>query len=231
MNEEIWKLNMVDKFLKSQKVTNYIYTGGFDNAERKILLIYPHKIEQFVDKLNLNDYISAIRINLAEELEGEYSHRNYLGAIMKLGIKRPKVGDILVDRNGADILITKDVEKFLMSNLAELTRFSKSSIQKIQLEDLRKLQVIKEEVNIIIPSMRLDNIVSELANLSRNKANELLLAQRVLVNHEIIQKSSKEIKQGDVITIRGKGRFTIKSIIGNTKKGRILLSVEKFANI
>ena len=76
--------------------------------------------------------------------------------------------------------------------------------------------------------MRLDNIVAELARCSRGKANEILEQERVLVNYEIVQKSSKEIKQNDVITIRGKGRFIVKEIIGNTKKGRIIVNVEGF---
>ena len=76
--------------------------------------------------------------------------------------------------------------------------------------------------------MRIDNIVSELARCSRGKANELLAAERVLVNYEVIQKSSKEIKPKDIVTIRGKGRFEIKEIKGNTRSGRILLEVGKF---
>ena len=147
---------------------------------------------------------------------------------MKLGIAREKVGDILVDDNGADILIMPEMERFLLSNIPSLTRFSKSKIEKINLENLRKLEIKKEIIKITVSSMRLDNIVAELAKCSRGKANEILEQERVLVNYEIIQKSSKEIKEQDTITIRGKGRFVINSIVGNTRKGRIFVEVEKF---
>ena len=75
--------------------------------------------------------------------------------------------------------------------------------------------------------MRLDNVVAELAKCSRNKATELLMQERVLVNFEIITKATKEIKPNDRITIRGKGRFEIKEILGTTKKGKILIQVEQ----
>lgn len=147
---------------------------------------------------------------------------------MKLGISREKIGDILVDNEGADILIIPEMLKFLITNIPSLTRFSKSKIEQIQLENLRKIEVNTQSIKITVASMRLDNIVSELAKCSRGKANDLLSQERVLLNHETIQKSSKEVKENDTITIRGKGRFIIKSIVGNSRKGRSFIEVEKF---
>lgn len=219
---------LVENFLKSQKITNYFYTGGFEEAERRILIIYPEKLNDIIRNINLNEYINAIRITLPNEMKGEYSHRNYLGGIMKLGIVREKVGDILVNDNGADILVIPEMFKFLINNIPTLTRFSKSKIEQINLEDLRKIEVKKEIIKITVSSMRLDNIVAELAKCSRGKANEILEQERVLLNYEIVQKSSKEVKENDNITIRGKGKFFIKEIVGNTRKGRIFLEIEKF---
>lgn len=219
---------IVEKYLRTQKISNYFYTGGFEEAERKILILYPEKLENMLSNIDLNEYINVIRIILPNEMNGEYSHRNYLGGLMKLGIAREKVGDILVDDNGADILVSPEVLKFLLTNISSLTRFSKSKIEKIELKDLRKIEVKKEIITITIPSMRLDNIVAELAKCSRGKANEILEQERVLVNYEIVTKSSKEIKEKDTITIRGKGRVVIKNIVGNSRKGRLFVEVEKF---
>lgn len=219
---------IVEKYLRTQKISNYFYTGGFEEAERKILILYPEKLENMLSNIDLNEYINVIRIILPNEMNGEYSHRNYLGGLMKLGIAREKVGDILVDDNGADILVSPEVLKFLLTNISSLTRFSKSKIEKIELKDLRKIEVKKETITITIPSMRLDNIVAELAKCSRGKANEILEQERVLVNYEIVTKSSKEIKEKDTITIRGKGRVVIKNIVGNSRKGRLFVEVEKF---
>lgn len=219
---------LIENFLKSQKVTNYFYAGGLEEAERKMLIIYPEKLRNIIYDIDLNEYIRTIRITLPNEMKGEYSHRNYLGGLMKLGIAREKVGDILVDENGADILIMPEVEKFLLNNIPSLTRFSKSRIEKLNLDELRKIEIKKEIIKITVSSMRIDNVVAELARCSRGKANEILEQERVLVNYEIIKKSSKEVKENDIITIRGKGRFIIKNIVGNTRKGRIFLEIEKF---
>ena len=219
---------LVENFLKSQKINNYLYTGGFEQAGRKMLIIYPVKLTDIITNINLNEYMNVIRIKLPNEMEGEYSHKNYLGGLMKLGINREKIGDIVVDDSGADILIMPEMEKFLLNNIPSLTRFSKSKIEKIDIEELRQINIKKEVIKITVSSMRIDNIVAELAKCSRGKANEILEQERVLVNYETIKKSSKEIKEKDNITIRGKGRFIISSIVGNSRKGRLFIEVEKF---
>lgn len=221
--------NIVEKFLKSNKIANYVFFGGYEEAERKILIIFPKKLENLVSNINFNEFIKTIRIVLPNEMKGKYSHRNYLGGLMKLGIAREKLGDILVVDTGADILVSPEIVKFLLSNIPSLIRFSKAKIEQIYLENLRKVEIKTEIFKITVASMRLDNIVAELAKCSRGKANEILEQERVLVNYETMQKPSKEIKQQDIITIRGKGRFVIKSIVGNTRKGRLFLEVEKFA--
>lgn len=219
---------LLENFLKSQKISNYFFTGGFGEAERRILIVYPEKLENIISNINLNEYINSVRIELPNEMHGEYSHKNYLGGLMKLGISREKIGDILVDENGADILVMPEMLKFLITNIPRLTRFSKSKIEQIQLENLKKIEINTQTIKITVASMRLDNIVSELAKCSRGKANELLAQERVLLNHEIMQKSSKEVKENDKITIRGKGRFIIKNIVGNSRKGRLFIEVERF---
>ena len=219
---------LLENFLKSQKISNYFYTGGFEEAERKILVIYPEKLENIITNINLNEYINSVRIELPNEMHGEYSHKNYLGGLMKLGISREKIGDILVDESGADILVIPEMLKFLIINIPSLTRFSKSKIEQINLENLKKIEIKIQTIKITVASMRLDNIVSELAKCSRVKSNELLAQERVLLNHEIVEKSSKEVKENDTITIRGRGRFIIKNVVGNSRKGRLFIEVEKF---
>lgn len=219
---------LVIKFLNLQKITNYIFYGGFEDAERTMLVFYPVKIENIIkeNKFDFNTMISVIRISLPNELNGTYEHRNYLGALIKLGIKREKIGDIIVNNDGADIIIHPEIEKFVLANLTQLTRFSKSNIDKIKLKDIRKVDTQKEKMTIIVSSMRLDNIVSELAKCSRNKANEFINGERTFINFEVYTKNSKEVKENDIITIRGKGRFKIVKIIGNTKKGKFMVEVE-----
>ena len=137
------------------------------------------------------------------QIEGNFkfksiSHKDYLGSLLSLGIKREKIGDIVVADDGADILVKPDVLKFLLQNLPELKRFSKSEIKQIEIENLRKPNIQKEEITIIVPSLRLDSIVAELANISRNKATTFITSERVLVNYMVETKTSKEIKIDEI---------------------------------
>lgn len=200
---------LVQKFLNKQKVENYIKYGGFNEAERKMYIFYPEKFNEQVVEKNLSSIVQIIRIELPDDLIGKYTHRDYLGAVMKLGVKREKVGDIIVENNGADIIINKEITKFLEQNL-------------------RNVEVKKEEIEIIVASLRLDNVASELARCSRSKIIEIMNTERVFVNFQVETKKTKQIKEGDMITIRGKGRFFIKEIIGQTRSGRTILKVEKF---
>ena len=172
--------------------------------------------------------VQIIRIELPDDLKGKYTHRDYLGAVIKLGLKREKVGDIIVDNDGADIIVEKDITKFLVENLGSLTRFAKSKITVENIDDLRQVEIKKQELEIIVSSLRLDNVISELARCSRNKALEIINMERVFINFQNETKKTKQIKTGDMITIRGKGRFYIKELIGQTRSGRTIIKIEKF---
>ncbi len=222
------QFELVQKFINKIKIENYIYYGGFEQAERKMIIIYPEKFNIDVVKKNLSNIIQIVRIELPDELKCKYSHRDYLGAIIKLGVKREKVGDIIVDKDGADIIVQKDVSKFLIENLGGLTRFSKSNISLKDIESLRPVEIRREELDIIVSSVRLDNVIAELARCSRNRALEFINTERVFINFQNETKKTKQVKVGDIVTIRGKGRFYIKDEIGQTRSGRTILKVEKY---
>lgn len=222
---DMTQIKLVQNFINRQKIDNYILYGGFEEAERKIFVFYPEKFNAQIVKKNLENIVQIIRIELPADLKGKYTHRDFLGGVMKLGVKREKVGDILVDYNGADIIIEKEISKFLLENIKELTRFSKSIITLENINNLRKVEVRKEELEIIVSSLRLDNVIAELARCSRNKALEIINMERVFINFQV---ETKQIKPGNIITIRGKGRFIIKELLGQTKSGRTILKIEKF---
>ena len=220
---------LILELLQTHKITNYIQHGGFSNSERACFIFYPSKISSDIVLKNINTIISAIYIKLPKELHNTYSHKNYLGGIIKLGIERNKIGDILVLDDGAYIIAIKEIADILVDLLLTLKRFSKSSVKLIETQDLPQYEIKKEEIKIIIPSMRLDSIVSELAHTSRSKAIDFLNSERVFVNYEIATKASKLLKTGDILTIRGKGKFELCSIVGNTKSGNTILLVNKYA--
>ena len=212
---DAYQQNTVSKVLKASNETNYILSGGYEEAQRKMLFIYPEKIEEIFSKENENNpvimqNIKVISITLPQELQGKYNHSEYLGGIMKLGIKREIIGDIIVNEAGADIIVQNEMAEYLKTHLQDLTRSK------------------KEEIVILIPQMRLDVVVSEILHLSRSKANEIIAQERVFINYELKTKNATTLKENDILTIRGKGKFEIGQILSTTSKGKIRLSVRKY---
>lgn len=216
----------VEKFLKMQVYKNYFFFGGNDNSERGIYIFYPEKINEEMARKNLDDIFSIIKIQNSKE--ENYEHRIYLSALMKLGIKREKIGDIVVRDDGADIVIFKENAVYIENGLKQLTRFRNSEINTFELDKLENKPVEFEEFSIIVSALRLDCLVSELAKCSRNNAEEYIELGKVFINGIQEMKTSKKINFGDIITIRGKGKFIFDETIKETSKNRLVLKIRKY---
>ena len=221
------ELQIAKKVLNYLSYKRYRIYGVIPNSQRNIVVFYPEKLDKVFDeeKFDYNSVCNTIRIgNQVEQLE----HKMYLGGLIKLGVKREKIGDIIVHDNGADVIVLKEITKFLLLHLQELNRFKNSDINVINVKDTFIKEQEFNEFKIIVSSLRLDNIVSELAKTSRNKANNIIDEERVFVNYENELKSTKAVNENDIITIRGIGKFVINEIAGNTKSGRYVIIVKKY---
>ena len=225
---DMYQVSLVENFLRKIQFQNFRLYGGYEDAERKVLITFPEKFDDNMLEKNYDKILKVVRIQLPEEEKGKYSHRNYLGGIVKLGLKREKVGDILVGEDGADIIALSEFAEVLKTQLPSLTRFENANIELEDIQNVRKLELQVEEISIIVPSLRLDNIVSDLARTSRSKASEIITQERVFINGQNETKNSKQVKLGDIITIRGKGRFVIKAFTGTTRSGRTVVLIEKY---
>ena len=225
---DMYQVSLVENFLRKIQFNNCTLYGGYEEAERKVAIIYPENYTESMIQKNYNKILKVIRVKLPEEEKGKYTHRNYLGGIVKLGLKREKVGDILVSEEGADIITLEDFSNILKEQLPSLTRFESSIIENIELNKLKKREIKVEEIKIIVQSLRLDNIVSDLARTSRSKSAKIINQERVFVDGQNETKLSKQLKLNDIITIRGKGRFVIKEFSGTTRSGRTVVSIEKY---
>ena len=223
---QISEVGIAKKVLQEDKVFNYFFFGGRENSDRSILVVYPEKLTEEMVRQNLSNMLEVIRITLPNELT--YEHRDYLSGIMKLGIRREKFGDILVNKCGADIVVLKEISSFLKDEISNLTRFRKSKIDIIDISSIDSIEPEFEEIKIIVSSIRLDNFVSELARCSRSKADSIIEEQRVFINSELQYKTSKKINEGDIITIRGKGKFIFEKTDHKTKSGKYLLILKKY---
>ena len=248
---DTYEQSIVIKALSLIGENKYVLDGGYDEAERKVLFMYPDKLkdiflsedlnEEYNENINqnsnlkenntvINQNIKVISIILPQDLQGTYHHSEYLGGIMKLGIKREKIGDIIVNEAGADILVLDEMADYLKLHLQDLTRFQKSEILIKEISELTILPVKKEEIVILIPQMRLDVIISEILHMSRSKADEIVSEERVFVNYELKTKNATMLKQGDILTVRGKGKFEIGEVLSQTSKGKLRLQVNKYVS-
>ena len=162
--------NNISKFLSEEeqillkKVKNKFFFPEF--CERKRVIIYNN-----IDDFNINDYISVIKIDYNKKF-GEITHRDVLGSLMGLGIKRECVGDIIVDDN-IYVFVIKEMEKYVLNNLITIGKVS-VNVNIISIDDIKNINFDKYiEDTIIVSSYRLDNIISERCAFSREKAKLL----------------------------------------------------------
>lgn len=223
-----YQKEIITRELRKQKINNYIFFGGYEEAEGKILVIYPEKLGLDIVNKNLKNIIKAIKIELPKELKSKYTHRDYLGACMKTGLNRDRIGDIIVHDDKAYIIVLKENAEYIADFLKSLTRFSKSKICIIDFDEIELKVQEYEEIKIAISSMRIDSIVSEIIKSSRKKAGELIVGEKVYVNAKIENKLSKLLNQGEILAIRGSGKYIISELLGTNKKGKQIILVKKY---
>lgn len=224
----IHQKDIIKKELKRIKYKNYIFFGGYEEAEAEILVVYPEKLGLQIAEKNLSNVIKAIQIILPKETAEKYTHRDYLGAVMRTGLNRNRIGDIIVYKNKAYIIVLDKNAKYIAEFLEGLTMFSKAQIEIIYYNQIEIKQPEFEEIRITVSSMRLDNIVSEIAKTSREKAGKMIGEEKVFVNSKVETKITKTVNEKDVLAIRGSGKFIIDEIIGTNKKGKTIINIKKY---
>lgn len=222
------KKNIVQKELNRLKEKNYVFFGGYENANSELLIIYPQKFPAEIVEDNIKDIIKAIRIKLPKELVGKYEHRNYLSAVMMQGLERERIGDIIVHDDEAYIIVLKENAEYLKNSLQNLTRFRKSIIETIDYTDIKIKPQEFEEFNIKVASNRIDAMVAEIVKTSRSKAEQYIDDKKVSINYQEESKYTRSVKENDVIVIRGKGKFIIDKIGEKNQKGRLMIRIKKY---
>ena len=158
--------------------------------------------------------------------QADLSHRDYLGALLGLGIDRGKVGDILVAEDAAVCFVAEEISPYITAVLEQVSKTAVIAEETERTEDIPKRQT--ETKRLTATSLRLDAVVSEAFHLARGKAQTLIGAEKAQVNWNIVTNTSHQLKEGDMVSLHGFGRFRIKNIGGKTKKERIGLEIEKY---
>lgn len=197
--------------------------GGYDGAERNIACFGDR--EYFSDN---NDYpIKCIMISpVNQKFADELTHRDFLGSLMGLGIRREVLGDIIISENCGYLFCLDTIANFILENLTQVRHTSVECKITDQIPQNALPQPKNKE--IIVSSERLDVIVSAVYNLSRSKVLPYFEHERVFINGKVETKPSAVIDVDDKISVRGFGRFVYKGVLRHTKKDRLVISVEVF---
>ena len=210
----IWKWlenNFRDKNFKIES------NGFFEDAERRMI--------SFNNIYEIPFPMKFIKIKNTSKFSN-LNHRDFLGAILSLGIDRNKIGDLLVDNNICYLPVHEEIESFLLYNLDKIGKAT-CEVEEVKEDEILPKVNFKEEI-ILISSLRIDGIVSKIANISRSKAQGLVEQGQILIDYVKIKDKSYELKGNERITIRGIGKFILGDIIGNSKSGKIKIIIKKY---
>ncbi len=208
-NEE---LVLATRFLDNQNA-RYLINGGFETAERTFICCLP-------DWADETDFpITAVTFTFRKN--DILRHRDFLGSLMALGIKREAVGDILIESGRSVVFLTEEICDFVLKNISKIGKVGVIAKNGFELPLPQKDDLLEKTVTI--SSCRLDCVVSAVAGISRNTATEFINNGFVCVNSVVCEKVTKQVLENDILSVRTKGKFQISSLAEKTKKQRIIL--------
>ncbi len=201
-----------------EELKGYIsFDGGYENAERRICRV---GYEEYCADDGL-----PVKIYSAEASGGELSHRNVLGSLMGLGIKRNMIGDIVTEGNTAYFFCCNAVSDFIEFNLKRIGKYYVSVSRE---EHFIQSAVKTRLITASVASMRFDCVCAECFGLSRIRAADCIERGEASLNWLVCTDKSVRVSAGDKISVRKKGKAEVSNICGTSKKGRIFLEIKKY---
>lgn len=200
--------------------------GGYKEAERRLICFSP------IDyPLEESDFpISCIHIYPKNQKFSEnLSHRDFLGAVLNLGIERNRTGDILIQEGDALLFCESEIADFIESNLERIKHTTVFCEQKSFIEISK--EIFHPHVKIIkgfVSSLRLDTLIPVAFHVSRSSITGIIHAEKVFINGRLTTENSMIVKENDLISVRGMGKFRFIGIEKESKKGRFLIQIEKY---
>lgn len=206
--------------LASQKLDNYKFWGGFDEATRKVIGLFPND-----EKLDADDYpVKSLRFTFRKE--DKLTHRNFLGTLMSLQIERKCVGDILVGEGSANVIVVDSVADRVLDEIFKVGGVGVKCA--IGFDKSIKAEFKTETINGTVASLRADCLFSLAARLSREKAASLIKMRGISIEHMLTYRPDTRIEQGQSFSVKGFGKFILRSVYGVSKKDRIRVELCKF---
>lgn len=207
----------------------FVLWGGHEDSERKMIaFLCERDYDTVINQFNYELFpIICIKITPCNaKYSDTFTHRDYLGAILNLGIERGKIGDILIQDNIGHVFCNPTIGTFIVDHLYKIKHTSVHC--EISQQDNIDIKPSLKELHGTVSSIRLDSILSLAFNTSRSSLTGLISGGKVFVNGKLILSNSYTLKEGDVVSVRGLGKFIYKETSHQTKKGRYSVSVLKY---
>ncbi len=214
-----------EKLLAAWGSSRHFFSGGYEGAERTICFFPADWQEE--GELPAGDLnpLSAVRANLPPD--AGLTHRDVLGSLMGLGVGRETVGDILMSDGECSVIVLRDALPIFLSQWEGVGRYRITPVR-VGLEELSVSQPRVKVIRDTVATLRLDAVAAAGFSLSRGKAADLITAGRISLNHLECDKPDRTVAQGDVISCRGLGKCVVKTVGGKSKKGRVMLELERY---
>ena len=216
------ELNILHTTPKNEFDTKYETFGGYNDSERQMAAFLP-------DALYYTHFypIQILKIEpLQKKFTENLTHRDYLGAVLNLGIERSKIGDILVMDEHAYLFVQESLADYICSDLTRI-RHTSVKVSKEAPQGFTYLPKYKE-ITGTVASVRLDSLLSLAFGSSRSKLVSLIEGGKVFANGKLMTTNSYQVKEGDIISVRGVGRFRYNGIQSQSRKGRYFISLYKY---
>lgn len=209
-----------EQVLRSVKYENYMLWGGYENAEREMLCVYPPYSE------DIKENFPIVPVTFVYRKEDRLSHRDFLGSLMALQIKRECVGDILVGEGSTAVFLKDTVAQDVLSSLHKIGRVGVKTETGFDINSAPKTEF--REISGTVASLRADSVISLALRISREKASTLIIGGSAEINHLKTESPKKIMETGDKFSVRGYGKFLLRSIDGTSKKDRLHITVCKY---
>ena len=200
------------------------FFGGFEGAERLVLAFFPQWMEE--DQIEYPIACLQVAPKSQKFAQKTLSHRDYLGAVLHLGVERAMIGDILVAEAGAYLFCKEQIADFLQDQLQSVSHTPVVVSRVTEPSLLPKPGT--ETVSGTVASVRLDTLLALGFQKSRSSLSGVIEGGLVYVNGRQVLSNSYSPKEGDIISLRGTGRFLFAEEVGNTKKGRVSVRLERY---
>lgn len=198
--------------------------GGYADAERKMLIYLP----EYLEESNLLEEDSPLVCLRARYYENDkLSHRDFLGALMGAGIGRETVGDICVAEGSCDFFVTAEIAPYIQQNFLSAGR-TRLSLTRIPLSQVSVPEPETKEIRDTLASLRLDSVISAGFRIGRSLATQYVCAGKAAIDGLPCEKPDKQVTEGARISVRGLGKLRLRSVNGQTKKGRISVLIDKY---